>query len=102
MAIEIVNERYITDDGERMRKLVDIKALGKDELPAYYTNTVPSFWVEEREDGRTVVCIKSLEYAEMVVGEVYPADKFYHFIQIIKSAGYRLANLRPREEMHKI
>lgn len=102
MSIEIVTKEFITDGGERMRELVSIKALGKDKLPDYYVNTVPSFWVEEKENGKHIVHIKSLKDVDLIVGESYPADYFYHFINIVKAAGYRLSHLKPRERNYKI
>ena len=102
MTIEIVTKEFVKDDGQKMRELVSIKALGKDALPIYYTNTVPSFWVEEQEDGKIVAHVKSLNDAELVVGESYPADYFYHFVNIVKAAGFRLAHLKPRERHYKI
>jgi len=102
MTIEITTIEFVTDEGKKMRTLLGIKALGKDELPAYYTNTVPSFWVEEKEDGKNIVHVKSLQDVDLIVGESYPADYFYHFVSVVKSAGYRLAHMRPRERVRKI
>ena len=102
MSIKIVTEEFVTKKGKKMRKLVDIKACSKDELPEYYVNTVPSFWVEQRSDGKTTVHVNSLAEVELVVGESYPANYFNHFLSVVKASGYRLARLRARTREYKI
>jgi len=102
MSIKITTNEFVDDNLEKFTRFVCIEALGKDELPAAYTEHTPAFWVETCENGDVFVEINGLSHATLKVGEVYPRDYFYHFLDVVKKSGFKLTHLRPREKNYEI
>ena len=93
MSIEIVAEPLILQ-GEQYYLVVAIDALPYDELPWEYIASIPCVWLaDDGECRRLVYC--NTDYA-LCERELYRASEFHMLLDLIATAGHRLAAINER------